>query len=93
MAKTVSAAAAKTHFADALRDAESGETVVITRYGKPVAVLVHPALVSELERLKAAGSGGGLAGLVGRYADGNELADALDEQAERGDGRPLPELG
>ncbi len=40
MPKTLSAADAKNRFADALRLAEGGELVVITRYRKPVAALL-----------------------------------------------------
>ncbi len=38
--KTVQASAAKTHLLDLLDDVERGETVVITRHGKPIARLV-----------------------------------------------------
>ena len=94
MTKTLSAAAAKAHFADALRDAEAGETVVITRYGRPVAVLVHPALVEQLERLRAADTKGGLGSLVGRFDDGDEYVTALQELQEQQDGmRDLPDFG
>lgn len=40
MSHNVSAADANQHFSAILREAESGETVVITRRGKPVAQLV-----------------------------------------------------
>ena len=71
MAKTLTAASAKAHFSDALRDAESGVRIVITRHGKPVAVLVHPSLAEQLERLHAASRHGGLGSLAGRYDDGD----------------------
>lgn len=90
MTKTVTAAEAKTHLADCLRDVEQGQQVVITRYGKPVAVLVDPAELERLVRLRAASPQEGLAGLVGKYADGPDLAAALDAVvAERSGSRPL----
>jgi len=90
MSKTMTAAAAKTNFADMLREAEGGESVTITRYGKPVAVLVHPELARQLERLQSAGPQAGLAGLVGAFDDGEELVSTLDRQDSR---RELPLLG
>lgn len=93
MARTLSAAEAKAHLAEALRAVESGETVTITRYGRPVAVLVPSEWADQLERLRAAGPGSGLGGLIGRYSDGDELADALDQvAASRTPGRDLPGL-
>src|SRR5438046_6868886 len=40
MARRLSAAQAKSQLADCLRKAENGESVIITRHGKPVAALV-----------------------------------------------------
>ncbi len=48
--KTLSAADAKNGFADALRLAEGGELVVITRYRKPVAALLSTGRLEQLER-------------------------------------------
>ncbi len=41
MRRTLTAADAKNRFADALRQAEGGDVVLITRYGRPVAALVE----------------------------------------------------
>ena len=93
MSRTLSAAEAKAHLAQALRDVESGETVTITRYGRPVAILVPSQWADQLERLRAAGAESGLGGLIGRYSDGDELADALEQVvATRTPGRDLPGL-
>lgn len=93
MTKTLSAARAKAHLAEALRLAESGDIVEITRYGKPVAALVGTRQLAQLRRLKAAGPEQGLAGLVGRFEDGDDFARALDEVvAERSKTRRLPDL-
>lgn len=78
MTKTVTAAQAKAHLADCLRDVEQGEQVVITRDGKPVAVLVDPVELERRNRLRAASPEGGLAGLVGNYQDGPDFAAAVD---------------
>jgi len=93
MPRTMSAAVAKAHLAEALRDVESGEAVTITRYGRPVAVLVPPEWADQLGRLRAAGPESGLARLIGRFLDGDELADALDQvTASRSAVRELPGL-
>ncbi len=42
MRRTISAADAKNRLADALRQAEAGELVLITRYRKPVAATSPP---------------------------------------------------
>jgi len=93
MSRTVSAAAAKTHFAEALRDAEAGELVMITRYGRPVAALVPAELALQAQRLQAASPEQGLGSLIGRYPDSEEFLTALDEMQRDPDvGRDLPEF-
>lgn len=78
MPKTVSASAAKNHFGDCLRDVEGGDHVVITRYGEPVAALVTFDELERLRRLRASSPADGLAGLVGKYSDGDGFAEAVD---------------
>ena len=78
MRKTLTAAEAKTHFAESLRMAEAGDVVEITRYGKPVAAIVGARALEDLERLRAARPQEGLQSLVGRWDDGDELADEVD---------------
>ena len=86
---TVTAAEAKAHLAEYLRAAESGAQVVITRYGKPVAALVGASELEQLARLRAASPSSGLASLIGRWQDGDELADQLDDiVANRSASRP-----
>ena len=53
MAREYSIAHAKDHFTEAVRAAESGEPVTLTRRGRPVAVIV-----SEAEYRRLAGPGG-----------------------------------
>ena len=93
MPDEVSAAAIKTHLSEYLRRVERGESVVITRYGKPVAALVRADELAALARLRSAGPEAGLAGLVGRWEDADELVREISEIREQGDAtRPLPEL-
>jgi len=73
----------KNRLADYVRMVEDGDEVLITRYGKPVAALVAP------DRLRSANPGDGLAGLVGKWTDGCELANAVDDM-EQPHERPPP---
>lgn len=78
MAKTFTAAHTKSHFAESLRQAEAGEIIEITRYGKPVAAMVGKDDLDMLRRLRAATSSTGLAAAIGKFDDGDEFADAVD---------------
>jgi len=91
LTKTIPASKAKERFAEHLRRAASGETVVITRYGKPVAALVS---TEDLERLEETrGKRGGLAQFAGAWDDGDELADDVVRSVRRRRPvRPLPPL-
>lgn len=51
--KTVGAYEAKTHLSELLDSVESGETVVITRHGHPVARLIPARTSSTVERAVA----------------------------------------
>lgn len=89
MARTLSAAQAKSEFAECVRRVEAGEAIVITRHGKAVAALVAATSLKELERLKAAGPGAGLAGLVGGWKGSQELVKAIG-RSRRSKPRPVP---
>ncbi len=94
MRRILTAAEAKTRFAEALRIAEAGDVVEITRYGKPVAAIVGARALEQLERLLAAQPQEGLQSLVGRWDDGDELADEVDRVvSSRGAMREIPDLG
>jgi len=80
--KQLTAAQAKAKFADCIRSAESGEPVLVTRHGKPVAAIVDARDVRQLERLKAASPEEGLAGIVGKWEGSDELVDAILESIE-----------
>ena len=55
MFKNVSIAEAKAHLSVCVREAEQGDSILITRHGKPVAALVVATHLAELERLRKAG--------------------------------------
>ena len=91
MSKTVPIAEAKATLSRWIRLAEEGEPVVITRHGRPVAALVPPGDVEQLERLRAAGPKGGLASLAGGWEGSDELVQRIEELARRGR-RPVEPL-
>jgi prevent-host-death family protein len=82
--KALSVAEAKATLSDAIRDVEAGGTVLITRRGEPVAALVRPEDVDALERLRAAGPAGGLAGVAGGWEGSDELVTNVAAAARRG---------
>jgi len=84
MNKGVPLAQVKATLSDCIREVESGKSVLITRHGKPVAALVHPEDLDNLERLKKAGPEGGLASLAGGWEGSDELARLLAESARVG---------
>lgn len=91
--RTVTAAEAKAKFADSLRAVEKGDVVIITRYGKPVAALVNTDELEQLERLRSKSPEEGLAHLVGRWPDSEELATELNRiQRTESEPRLLPEI-
>lgn len=77
MSTETSVAQAKAHFSEYLRQAELGESIVITRYGKAVAALVSAELLEDLRRLQAAGPERGLVGLAGMWEDSEDFAEEL----------------
>ncbi len=82
---------AKAHFSECVRQAESGEPVVLTRHGRRVVALVPMDLFEEVERLRAAGPAGGLASLAGGWEGSEEVAEKALEYG-RTAGRRIPEL-
>lgn len=92
MKKKISISRAKANFSAAVREAESGETVVITRHGKPVAALVDLDDAERLERLRSAGPPGGLASVAGCWEDSEELIEQLEASRREGS-RHVPHPG
>jgi len=80
----LSVAEAKANLSNAIREVEAGGSVVITRYGRPVAALVRADDLSRIERLRAAGPAQGLASIAGGWEGSEELADALHTSPRRG---------
>ncbi|MDZ7759132.1 MAG: type II toxin-antitoxin system Phd/YefM family antitoxin [Desulfovermiculus sp.] len=91
MEKNISVAEAKATFSDCIRKVEAGNTVLITRHGKPVAALVSPSDLEHLDRLRKAGPDSGLASIVGGWENSEELASILDASPRRGQ-RNTPDL-
>jgi prevent-host-death family protein len=63
-AHTIGAFEAKTHFSDVLNRVEDGETITITRHGRPVAKIVPENQHRRDQALEAAGRLKGLRGTV-----------------------------
>jgi prevent-host-death family protein len=84
-------AEAKAHFSEWVRQAERGKPVFITRHGKPVAALVGPESLRDLQRRRAAGPRRGLASLAGGWSGSEELVRALARQRRTGP-RPVPKV-
>jgi len=75
--RILAVAEAKASFAECLREAERGETVVVTRHGKTVAAIVSLEDYRALARIKAAGPQGGLASLAGGWKGSDDLVAAV----------------
>ena len=84
MNKEVSLAEAKATLSECIRDVESGKMVIIKRHGKPVAALVQPQDLDNLERLRKAGPEGGLSSVSGGWEGSEELVRILDESKRYG---------
>ena len=84
MNKEISLAEAKATLSECIREVESGKPVLIKRHGKPVAALVKPQDLANLERLRKAGPEGGLASLAGGWEGSEELVRILDDSARFG---------
>ena len=91
MENNISVAEAKATFSECIRKAEAGNSVVITRRGKPVAALVRPSDLEHLERLRKAGPESGLASIIGGWENSEELASIIDASPRQGQ-RKAPEL-
>jgi prevent-host-death family protein len=76
MARTVTAARAKSELAECIRKAESGEAVIITRHGKPVAVLVAAERMASIAGGRGR-RGGGLAALAGGWKGSEDFVRTL----------------
>jgi len=84
MNREISLAEAKATLSECIREVESGKPVLIKRHGKPVAALVRPQDLDNLERLRKAGPEGGLASLAGGWKGSEELSRILEESIRVG---------
>lgn len=82
--KTLSLAEAKATLSEAIREAESGSPVLITRHGKPVAALVRAEDLATLERLRLAGPQQGLASIAGGWEGSDEFVEVVSAAPRRG---------
>ena len=82
--RALSLAEAKATLSDAIRDVETGTSVLITRHGKPVAALVRAEDLAVLERLRSAGSQQGLASIAGGWKGSDDLVAAIAATPRRG---------
>lgn len=87
MSIEMSVAEAKARFSECVRDAEGGEQVIITRHGKPVALVVGGENVQLVQRVLAAGGVRGLAAVAGGWEGSDELADVIAAAPRMGRGR------
>ena len=87
MTRTLTTAEAKARFSEAIREAEDGNPVLITRHGKPVAALIRAEDLDQLQRLRAAGPEGGLASVAGGWEDSEELVNSLQGYRRTGSRR------
>ena len=79
MSKKIPIAEAKAHLSVCIREAEQGESILITRHGKPVAALVAVTDLVQLERLRNAGPQSGLASLAGGWDGSEELVHQIEQ--------------
>lgn len=79
MSKSLSTAQIKAHLSESINLAIEKGFVTITRYGKPVAAIVSYEDLKQLQRLRAARLGEGLANLAEEWEDADELAQELDK--------------
>jgi prevent-host-death family protein len=92
MSTSISVAEAKTAFSECIRQVEKGVALIITKHGKPVAALVPPDEVEQLERLRKAGPEKGLASIAGGWKGSDELAEIMEGSSRHGQ-RNVPDLG
>lgn len=83
MTKKIAVSEAKENLPRYLREVRADEPLLITRYGRPVAALVSLEFLARLEESGEEAPEKGLAGLAGRWDDGDELADDMARLTRR----------
>lgn len=93
MTRKIAIAEAKAHFSECVKGVENGDSILITRRGKPIAALVRAEDVVLLARLRAAGPSGGLARVAGKFDDAQDFVKEVDRIARsRRGNRRVPDL-
>ena len=93
MRRTLTATQVQSQFNESLQLVEAGEIVEVTRNGRAVAGIVGTKDLEQIERLRASAPQEGLASLLGRWDDGDEMADEVDRVvATRSAPRPVPDF-
>lgn len=77
MSRSMTVTEAKANFSKAVRAAEQGELVTITRHGKPVVALVGAGEILRWKAVRATGPNAGLVSIAGGWRGSEELADTL----------------
>lgn len=89
MTRFVSIGAVRAALSECIRDVERGETVVITRRGRPVAGIVPVESLDQLARHREVNPAGGLASLAGGWEGSDELVSILDSSPRNGHGQVI----
>jgi prevent-host-death family protein len=84
MNKEISLAEAKATLSECIREVEKGKMLIIKRHGKPVAALVQPQDLDNMERLRKAGPEGGLSSVSGGWEGSEDLVRILEESKRYG---------
>lgn len=84
MAKNISITRAKAQFAACIIEVEQGESILITRHGKPVAALVPAVEYEQFERLHQTRSEQGLASVAGSWEGAEELVQEIERFGRSG---------
>ncbi len=82
--KTITISRARENFSAAVREAERGGLIVITRHGEAVAALIGAEELEHLERLRAAEPAAGLASVLGGWSGSDELVKRIQETGREG---------
>jgi antitoxin (DNA-binding transcriptional repressor) of toxin-antitoxin stability system len=91
MTRQVTLAQIEEDVAACLRSAEGGDTVLVTRNGKPVVAMISAGQTETSDRRQSAPGRRGLAALAGGWEGSDELVERIAE-SRRTPGRPLVEL-
>ena len=78
MAKNISITRAKAQFAACISEVEQGESILITRHGKPVAALVQAVEYEQFERLHQTRAEQGLASVAGGWEGSEEWVQEVE---------------